>query len=133
MRSFNFIALCLFLGMTSTTALAINAKTGLWEWTTSFKLPGAPADIPAVEYRSCISSKELVPRPPGNDSCKITSHVIEEDRVDWTTECTVHEHTYIHPGNLTYYGTTSMGESQASSNGSAITMMILGSYIGPCR
>lgn len=132
-RTFYSISLCILLGMSSTSALAINAKSGLWEWTTTFTLPGAPMDLPTVEYRSCITAKDLAPRPPGNDNCKITSHVIAEDRVDWVLECTAKKQTYTHAGNLTFNGTTAMGESQASSNDSAITSMILGSYIGPCR
>lgn len=132
-RSCYSITLCLSLGMASTSALAINAKSGLWEWSTTFKLPGSNFGLPAVEYRSCISSKNLAPKPPGSDNCKITSHKIEEDHVDWALECTVKNQTYIHTGHLTFNGTTAMGESQASSNGSAMTSMILGSYVGPCR
>ena len=132
-RRFSSVTLFFCLGIASSQALAINVKPGLWEWTTTMKIPGTSMGLPALDYRSCISIKDLVPRLPGNEHCKITSHIIEDERVDWIMECTIKKHTYIHTGNLTFNKTTAMGQSQSSSNGSAVNTMLLGSYIGACK
>jgi hypothetical protein len=133
MRGFSFIVLFTCLGMISTQALAMNAKLGMWEWTTTIDLPGTPIGLPPIIYRSCISAKKLAPKPPNSENCKITSHTIEADRVDWTMECSAKKNTYIHTGHMNYNDTAAMGESSASSTGSAISSMILGSYIRSCR
>ena len=121
------------LSTMSTHTLAMNAKAGAWEWTTTFKIPGMPISIPAATYRSCISIKDLVPRPATSSNCKITSHIIELDRVDWTMECTMNKNTFVHTGYLTYNDTAAMGASQSQSGGSTLSSTILGSYIGPCN
>ena len=133
-RRFSLLALCVFLSISSMQAHAINAKMGLWEWTTTLKIPGVPVGIPAIAYKSCITSKYLAPKLPTNsDSCKLTSHTVKEDRIDWVLKCDVNNNTFTHTGHLIYNDTTAMGESQSSSSNSSMSSMILGSYIGPCK
>ena len=127
------ITLFACLSTMSTHTLAINAKPGAWEWTTTFKIPGYSISIPAAIYQSCISKNNLVPRPATGGNCKITSHTIEVDRVDWIMECTTNNKTYAYTGYLTYNDTAAMGSSQSQSDATALSSMILGSYIGPCN
>lgn len=121
--------LCSGLIITSTQAHAINAKLGMWEWTTTINIPGAPLGIPTIAYQSCISSKNMAPKPPNSDNCKLTSQAVEEDQFSWNMECEAKGNTYVHTGKITYNGTTAMGETEISG----VSMSILGSYIGKCR
>lgn len=130
---FSKIGLFICLGMISTQTFSMNAKLGLWQWTTTINLPGMPSGLPMQDYQSCISAKNLAPKPAGNENCKIISHTIEEDRVDWIMECAEPGNIYIHTGHLKYNDTVAMGGSEASSNGSSMSTMLLGSYIGACN
>ncbi|MDH5711304.1 MAG: hypothetical protein OEZ15_06530 [Gammaproteobacteria bacterium] len=115
--------------MTSTQALAINAKLGMWEWTTTINIPATPSGLPVIEYRSCITPKNMAPKPPRSENCSLTSQTIEENQVNWTMQCETKGNTYVHTGKLTYNGTTAMGETEISS----VSTSILGSYVGKCR
>ena len=133
-RNYSLITLFVFLGITSTPTLAMNAKLGQWEWTTSLNLPGPGGSaLPLGDYRTCISSNNLVPRPTGNEHCIITSHSINENRVDWNMKCSEQGQNSMHTGNLIFNKTTAMGESQFTTNGEIISAVILGSYIGSCK
>lgn len=132
-RGFYSITLCLCLGLASTQALAINAKSGMWEWTTTVMIPGSPFGLPNAEYKSCITSKNLGTQPPGNDHCKLTSQTIDGDRVDWKAQCAGTELSASIQGHLIYNATTAMGESIITSGSSSTKITILGSYIGPCK
>lgn len=130
---FSLIALSLCLSLAVTPSFAVNAKLGMWEWTTSFNMSDASKGFPPNVYRSCITANNLVPLPPGNEHCKVVSHTITDDRVDWKLECGKHNQTYTHSGNLTYNKTSAMGQSQPSTNNSGMSTMILGTYIGRCK
>ena len=133
MRHYFLITMFVFLGTISTQTLAMNAKLGQWEWTTSLNIPGLPAGLPLSDYRSCISSKNLVPKPPGNEHCKIISHSIDGNRVDWKMSCSQQSQSSLHTGNLIFNKTTAMGESLYTTNGETISAILLGSYIGSCK
>ena len=127
------ITLFACLSTMSTHTLAMNAKVGDWEWTTTYKIPGTPISVPAAIYQSCISKNDLVPRTATSSNCKLISHTIEVDRVDWIMECTTNKKTFVHTGYLTYNDTTAMGVSHVQSDDSALSTTTLGSYIGPCN
>ncbi|MDH5388990.1 MAG: DUF3617 domain-containing protein [Gammaproteobacteria bacterium] len=133
LRSLTLSTIGFFLVVTSTQALAINAKPGMWEWTTTLTIPGGPAGIPVSAYKSCITLKDLSPKSPDNDHCKPSSQKIDDDRVDWQIQCGNTDSPTLIDGHLIYNSTTAMGESTISFGNSSISSTILGSYIGACK
>ena len=133
MRHLFSAALFSCLCTVSTHSLAVDVKSGTWEWTTTVEILGTSISVPAALYQSCISTSNLVPRSASSTNCKVTSHTINADRVDWTMKCTRHKKTSTHTGYMIYNDTAAMGASQSQSGDSAISTTILGSYIGPCN
>ena len=132
-RSLTLSSLSLFLVMTSSQALAINVKSGMWEWTTTLTIPGVPVGIPVSAYTSCITLKDLSPKSPGNDHCTPNAQKIDGDRVDWKIQCGNADSPTFLDGYLIYSSTTAIGESTITFENSSISSTILGSYIGTCK
>lgn len=133
LRSLTLSSLSLFLVTASSQALAINVKSGMWEWTTTITIPGAPIGIPVSAYTSCITLKDLSPKSPDNKHCTPSTQKIDGDRVDWKIQCGNTDSPTFLDGHLIYNSTTAIGESTITFENSSISSAILGSYIGACK
>jgi hypothetical protein len=115
-------------------------KEGLWEITTKAEMKGMPSQMPPTTVRTCISKKDMVPKPDAQSGqdCKMKDQKVVGDTVSYSMVCTGKNGTAMEmSGKMTYKGNVFEGSSTTTikSKGEGDMQMsskMTGKYVGPC-
>jgi hypothetical protein len=142
MKSTIVIILAVIVSFVCATIATAQIKEGLWEITTKAEMKGMPAQMPATTMRTCISNKDMVPKPSSaqgtGQECKMKEQKITGDRVTYSMECTGKGGTITETaGRMTYKGDVLDGESTTTvkmqgQKTMEMSAKITGKYVGPC-
>ena len=116
-----------------------NMTDGQWEVTMKMDMPGLPFAMPPIVYKSCITSKDAVPRQQDkNQECTTSNTEVTGDTVAWVVDCTDKKGNKTHStGRITYRqdtfdGTVIMATVPARPGDQPMAMKMTGRRIGAC-
>ena len=124
------------------SAFAADMQPGLWEITTSMEMTGVNMKMPGQTIQHCYTptdvadAKNLVPKDPRNDRCRITDIKRTGDTVAWKMACSA-PHAMSGNGTITYSSNSYSGSTQMSMAGESgmsvnMTQKYSGKRIGDC-
>jgi hypothetical protein len=133
--------LCMFLIVTAVLSTAASAaapamKDGLWEITTTTKVPGMPFTPPPVTITNCytkddVKNQQVVPKQEGN--CTIRDLKTSGAKTSWKIVCTG-EQSGKGEGEITWKGDSAYeGKQKFTTQGMSITSSYKARRIGACK
>jgi hypothetical protein len=112
---------------------SVNMQEGKWEITTTFEMPGMPADVMKPQtFTTCLSQKDYVPADKDQKDCTMQDVKIDGNTVTWSMACK----DSSGKGRVTYAGNTFDGFIETIMREGAkemnAKMSMKGRHIGPC-
>jgi len=123
------------LSLPSMVPAAEMIKPGLWEITTTMKMPGMPFQSPPQTVRHCVTpqeAKEPEKSLPIDKDCKIIDLRSSVNKINWKVECTG-QMAGKGEGEIAYKGDASYeGKTKIQTQGMTFNMNHNGKRVGEC-
>jgi len=116
-------------------AAAEGMKPGLWEITTTMKMPGMPFQPPPQTIKHCYTPEEAsqAPVPTGDPKCKVEDIKQTGNTTSWTITCSG-DAAGSGKGEITFSGDSAYsGKMEMTTQGMTMTSSYKGKRIGACK
>ncbi|MBU2590411.1 MAG: DUF3617 domain-containing protein [Nitrospinota bacterium] len=113
-------------------------KPGLWEITTTTKIPGMPIGMGGFTMEQCYTEKDvndskgITPKGDNQNNCKTKNYKVSGNKISWTLVCTG-ETLVTSEGEMTITPTSYSGNMKTTTGGMVMNQTIKGKRIGACK
>lgn len=140
----SWVTILFFLSLFGIASAAAGPRieAGEWEFKMKMDMPGMPANMPAMSYKSCMQQDNPVPPQAQKDNasadCDVKHQKMSGDTAEWTVRCTDKDMVSETKGKGTYRGNTMEAKqtttmTKAGGAPQTMTHNMTGKRVGPCK
>lgn len=140
--SLTLISFLASFAVIATAAAGPRIEAGEWEFKMKMDMPGMPANLPAMSYKSCMEQDNPVPpqaqQQKGKADCAVKQKKMTGDTAEWAVRCTDGGMVSETTGKGRYRGNTMEAKQTTTmtKDGAApqtMTHTMTGRRVGPCK